>query len=82
MVVEDRDGGTAVRQATWAGEIGKPIILFRHSLDDPALSWPKQFEKGTVVKRAQDLGRVARRLSGLKSEVKKGEGRLAQLDLF
>lgn len=82
VVVEDRDGGTAVRQATWAGEIGKPIILFRHSLDDPALSWPKQFEKGTVVKRAQDLGRVARRLSGLKSEVKKDESRLAQLNLF
>ncbi len=82
VVVEDRDGGTAVRQATWARKIGKPIILFRHSLEDPALNWPDQFETGSVVKRAQDLGRVAKRLAGLRSEGKKDESTLAQLDLF
>ncbi len=82
VVVEDRDGGTAVRQASWAQQIGKPIILFRQSLEDPVLSWPGRFEKVSAVKRPQDLGRVAKRLAGLKSEVKKDESTLAQLDLF
>ncbi len=82
VVVEDRDGGTAVRQATWARKIGKPIILFRHSLDDPALRWPGEFGKVSVVKRPQDLARVAKRLAGVKDEVRKDESTLAQLNLF
>ena len=55
-----------------AGEIGKPIILFRHSLDDPALSWRSSLR---TVKRAQDLGRVAGRLRS-EERVKKDESRL------
>ncbi len=82
VVVEDRNGGTAVRQATWARGIGKPIILFRQCVDDPALSWPTRFHKMSVIKRPQDVGRVARRLSGMKGEAKKDESTRAQLDLF
>lgn len=85
VIVEDRDGGTAVSQATWAHQSGKPIILYHQSSEDESLKWPQRFAKSErvrVVKRPQDLGRVALRLAGLQSKKPKDESPLSQLSLF
>lgn len=85
VVIEDRDGGTAVRQATWAHQNGKPIIFYRQSLEDTTLKWPQRFAKNLrvgTIKREQDLGRVALSLAGLRTEKSKDESQRDQLDLF
>lgn len=85
VVIEDRDGGTAVRQATWAHQNGKPVILYHASAEDPQLRWPERFatsERARTIKREQDLGRVALRLSGLQANKPRDRSQLDQLDLF
>ncbi len=86
LIAEDRDGGTAVRQATWAVGQGKPLVIYSSSADDVRLSWPARFvslPQTKVIKRPQDLGRVARRLAGLGTGKSRGDGSAqSQLDLF
>ena len=85
LVIEDRDGGTAVSQATDALERGKPVLLYQLSLDNSALLWPQRLvahDLATVVKRTQDLGRITRRVTNTKPVKKVKKKPSGQLDLF
>ncbi|MGI6433004.1 MAG: DNA-processing protein DprA [Sphaerochaetaceae bacterium] len=58
LVVEDRDGGTAVGQAEHAAHIGRQVALFQHALDNRSLSWPRRLSllpHTVVIKRAEEL---------------------------
>ena len=58
IVVEDRDGGGAVKQAQYALEQGRNVVLFQHMVDDRSLLWPRRLslKPGVlVVKQAEHI---------------------------
>ena len=66
VVVEDRDGGGAVRQAAFALEQKKYLFFYQSSLDNHSFLWPKEFvnrprvlEK--AVKTREQVGKVVQK---------------------
>ena len=58
IVIEDRDGGGAVKQAQYALEQGRNVVLFQHVVDNRSLLWPRRFSLKAgvlVVKRAEHI---------------------------
>jgi DNA processing protein len=56
VVVEDRDGGGAVKQAIYALEQQRRVVIFQHVLDNRSLLWPRRLslKPGVmVVKRPE-----------------------------
>ncbi|MDY0287684.1 MAG: DNA-processing protein DprA [Sphaerochaeta sp.] len=84
IVVEDRDGGGAVRQASFALEQKKYLFLYQSSLDNPTSLWPKEFAyrpRVFVVKHASDIPRVLEKAVRSRLEVGKVVQKSVQLDL-
>ncbi len=84
VVVEDRDGGGAVRQATFALEQKKYLFLYQQSVDNQSVLWPKQFanqQRVFTVKRSQDLPRLLDKALLNKAEVGKLKDTTVQLEL-
>ncbi|MFA6689718.1 MAG: DNA-processing protein DprA [Sphaerochaetaceae bacterium] len=73
VVVEDRDGGGAVRQAGFALEQKKYLFLFQHVLDNKAWLWPRRLAdkpRVFVVKKPADIPRQLERADKLVDQVK------------
>jgi len=53
IVVEDRDGGGAVKQAHYALEQQRKVVIFQHVLDNRSLLWPRRLalKQGVLVVR-------------------------------
>ncbi|MDD4573053.1 MAG: DNA-protecting protein DprA [Sphaerochaeta sp.] len=84
VVVEDRDGGGAVRQAAFALEQKKYLFLYQSSLDNHSFLWPKEFANRPrvfVVKQASDIPRVLEKAEKSRSQVGKVSQKSVQLDL-
>ncbi|NLV84220.1 MAG: DNA-processing protein DprA [Spirochaetales bacterium] len=68
VVVEDRDGGKAVRQAEYALDQGRLVIIFKHTFENRALSWPRRLSirPGTLVVKdpSQIVSAIERSRSG------------------
>ncbi|MGB4407319.1 MAG: DNA-processing protein DprA [Sphaerochaeta sp.] len=85
VVVEDRDGGGAVRQAAFALEQKKYLFLYQSSLDNHSFLWPKEFANRPrvfVVKQASDIPRVLEKAVKRCEQVGKVVQKSVQLDLF
>ncbi|MDT4761348.1 DNA-processing protein DprA [Sphaerochaeta sp. PS] len=85
VVVEDRDGGGAVRQASFALEQKKYLFIYQSSVDNHSFLWPKQFANKPrvfVVKHATDIPRVLEKAVKTKEQVGKVTQKSVQLDLF
>jgi DNA processing protein len=89
VVVEDRDGGGAVRQATFALEQKKYLFVYQASVDNRSILWPRQFAdkpRVFVVKKGPDIPRVLASALDQKARVGKKtvdkEENPLQLDLF
>lgn len=84
VVVEDRDGGGAVRQAAFALEQKKYLFLYQSSLDNHSFLWPKEFANRPrvfVVKSASDIPRVLEKAEKSRQLVGKVVQKSVQLDL-
>lgn len=84
VVVEDRDGGGAVRQAAFALEQKKYLFLFQNSLDNHSFLWPKEFAyrpRVFVVKKGNDIPRVLEKAVKSREQVGKVVQKSVQLDL-
>lgn len=84
VVVEDRDGGGAVRQAAFALEQKKYLFLYQSSLDNHSFLWPKEFAyrpRVFVVKQAADIPRVLEKAEKSRKQVGKVAQKSVQLDL-
>ena len=82
VVIEDRDGGGAVKQALYALEQKRKVVIFQHVLDNRSLLWPRRIalKYGVlVVKRPQYIH--ARLFPSLKKEHKLNSPP-SQLSLF
>jgi len=58
VVIEDRDGGGAVKQAHYALEQDRCVVLFQHVVDNRSLLWPRRFSLKSgvlVVKKAEHI---------------------------
>ena len=58
VVIEDRDGGGAVRQAAFALEQNKLVFIYQSTVDNPSLLWPRQFARKAnvvVVRQSEDI---------------------------
>ena len=85
VVVEDRDGGGAVRQASFALEQKKYLFIYQNSVDNQSVFWPRQFNgkpRVFVVKKPQDIPRVLEKALKSKDTLGKTEKKSMQLDLF
>ncbi|NLZ77775.1 MAG: DNA-processing protein DprA [Spirochaetales bacterium] len=85
VVVEDRDGGGAVRQASFALEQKRLLFFYQQSLDNHAVLWPRQFlgkERVYVIKKPTQLpGAVAKAVKGIQNTAKELQ-KIKQLELF
>ncbi len=84
VVVEDRDGGGAVRQAAFALEQKKYLFFYQSSLDNHSFLWPKDFANRPrvfVVKQASDIPRVLEKAVKTREQVGKVVQKSVQLDL-
>ncbi len=84
VVVEDRDGGGAVRQAAFALEQKKYLFFYQSSLDNHSFLWPKEFANRPrvfVVKQASDIPRVLEKAIKSRDLVGKVMQKSVQLDL-
>ena len=85
VVVEDRDGGGAVRQAAFALEQKKYVFIYQGSVDNHSVLWPRQFANQSrvfVIKKSQDLPRLLNQAKKTRDGVGKHKGKALQLDLF
>lgn len=85
VVVEDRDGGGAVRQASFALEQKKYLFIYQSSVDNHSVLWPRQFNgkpRVFVVKKPNDVPRVLEKALKSKASLDKTEEKSVQLDLF
>jgi DNA processing protein len=89
VVVEDKDGGGAVRQASFALEQKKYLFVYQASVDNRSVLWPRQFAdkpRVFVVKKGQDIPRILAKALDQKASVQKKIGnkeeKSLQLDLF
>lgn len=85
VVVEDRDGGGAVRQASFALEQKRLLFFYQQSLDNHAVLWPRQFlgkERVYVIKKPGQLpGAITKAVKGIQSATKELQ-KIQQLELF
>ncbi len=84
VVVEDRDGGGAVRQAAFALEQKKYLFFYQSSLDNHSFLWPREFANRPrvfVVKQAGDVPRVLEKAEKSRQQVGKVVQKSVQLDL-
>jgi len=84
VVVEDRDGGGAVRQASFALEQKKYLFIYQSSLDNHSFLWPKEFAgrpRVFVVTHASDIPRVLEKAVKARDQVGKVVKKSVQLDL-
>jgi len=84
VVVEDRDGGGAVRQAAFALEQKKYLFFYQSSLDNHSFLWPKEFANRPrvfVVKQASDIPRVLEKAEKSRQQVGKVVQKSVQLEL-
>jgi DNA processing protein len=53
VLVEDRDGGGAVKQAGFALEQGRTVILYKHTVENRSILWPRRLiaNPSTIVIR-------------------------------
>lgn len=82
VIVEDRDGGGAVRQATFALEQKKYIFLYQDSVDNHAIHWPLQFAdrpRVFIAKASKDIPRILLKAMKTKTSIPQ---KATQLDLF
>lgn len=73
VVIEDRDGGGAVRQAGFALEQKKYLFIYQHVLDNKAWLWPRQLAdkpRVFIVKKPADIPRQLGRAQELVEQVK------------
>lgn len=85
VVVEDRDGGGAVRQAAFALEQKKYLFIYQSSVDNRSVLWPRQFANQSrvfVIKKSQDLPRLLNQAKKTRDAVGKPKEKPRQLDLF
>ncbi len=85
VVVEDRDGGGAVRQAAFALEQKKYLFIYQSSVDNHSVLWPRQFANQSrvfIIKKSQDLPRVLNQAKKTREGVGKPRQKAVQLDLF
>ena len=85
VIIEDRDGGGAVRQATFALEQKKYIFIYQGSLDNHSILWPRQFANKSrvfVIKKSTDLPRVLTQAMKRKASVGQPKEKVVQLQLF
>ncbi len=85
VVVEDRDGGGAVRQAAFALEQKKYLFIYESSVDNHSVLWPRQFANQSrvfIIKKSQDLPRVLNQAKKTREGVGKPRQKAVQLDLF
>lgn len=82
IVIEDRDGGGAVKQAKYALEQKRKVVIFQHVLDNRSLLWPRRMalkQDVLVVKQPQYVH--ARLFPSLKED-RKPISSSKQLSLF
>lgn len=83
VVVEDKDGGGAVRQAGFAVEQGRRLFILRHVYENRAYIWPRQFEKKDKVTIVDSPHALIKALRGEeKKPVKRHSSDSMQLELF
>jgi DNA processing protein len=85
VVVEDRDGGGAVRQAAFALEQKKYLFIYQSSVDNHSILWPRQFANQSrvfVIKKSQDLPRLLNQAKKTREGVGKPKQKAVQLNLF
>lgn len=78
IIVEDRDGGGAVKQAWYAVEQGKRVVLFKHTWEDRSLLWPRKLalQQGVII--VSGWQHIPARLSPVSNK----NGRQMQMSLF
>lgn len=56
VVVEDRDGGGAVKQASYALEQKRRVVIFQHMVDNRSLLWPRRLslKPGVMIVKRPD----------------------------
>lgn len=85
VVVEDRDGGGAVRQASFALEQKRLLFIYQQSLDNHAILWPRQFldkERVYVIKKPAQLPvTITKAVKSLQAATKEQQ-KIQQLELF
>ena len=85
VVVEDRDGGGAVRQASFALEQKRLLFIYQQSLDNHAILWPRQFlgkERVYVIKKPTQLPvEITKAVKGIQTAAKEQQ-KIQQLELF
>jgi len=85
VIIEDRDGGSAVKQASYALEQKRKVMLFQHVLDNRSLLWPRRLslKNGVLVVKQPDHIHARLFPTGKREEPKDGnEMRQGQLSLF
>ncbi len=85
IVVEDRDGGGAVKQAQYALDQQRKVVLFQHVLDNRSLLWPRRLSLKPGVLVVKHPNTIHARLFAPATQAKPPEileARPAQLSLF
>lgn len=87
VVVEDRDGGGAVRQAEFALQQKKYLFIYESSLENKGIHWPRQFANQSrvfTVNQPKDVPRLLHEAKRLKMGIGKTYTRpkAVQLELF
>lgn len=83
VVIEECDGGGAVSQAEFALDAGRPVFLYRSSVDNDALLWPRRLASRSGVVVVDKPGDITRHLFPDKPAEKKPKKILPeQLSLF
>ena len=56
IVIEDRDGGGAVKQASYALEQQRHVIIYQHVLDNRSILWPRRLslKPGVMIVKRPD----------------------------
>ncbi|WP_319758175.1 DNA-processing protein DprA [uncultured Sphaerochaeta sp.] len=85
VVVEDRDGGGAVRQASFALEQKKYLFIYQSSIENRSILWPRKFagqSRVFVIRKSEDLPRILKKAMETKRTVGRPKDPAIQLDLF
>jgi len=85
VVVEDRDGGGAVRQASFALEQKKYLFIYQSSVENRSVFWPRKFANESrvfVIRKSEDIPRILKKAMETKRTVGKPKEKAVQLDLF
>lgn len=53
LIVEERDGGFAIHQAEYALTYQRPLLVFKESMTNRSLLWPRRFQEHGIVSTLQ-----------------------------